>query len=251
MGGVLLTIAIAAFMLVGFGPAPRSSSQAAAPLATTGMGSRPDAPLTAPSPAITEQSVILSDQQLAFVKVEAVPERDFPSEKQAVGSIDFNQDMAVQVFTPYPGRILNLFAKLGDDVRQGDTLFTIDSPDLLQAELRSHHDRGDFGAANAYPGSGKRALSIAGNFAAGAEQATSDQQAAEGGLRAARNAVRIFGKTDAEIDHIIADRRSIPRWSSQVRSLAGLRRGLQRPDCSFSRVTLRLLMWSLTSIVCG
>ena len=37
------------------------------------------------------------------------------------------------------------------------------------------------------------------------EQAVSDQQTAEGALRAARNAVRIFGKSDAEIDGIIKD----------------------------------------------
>ena len=41
----------------------------------------------------------------------------------------------MQVFTPYPGRIVGLFAKVGDDVKKGETLFTIDSPDLLQAEF--------------------------------------------------------------------------------------------------------------------
>src|SRR5690348_4955231 len=79
-------------------------------------------------------SVDLSDTQLASVKVEPVEERDFPVEKEAVGSIDFNEDMAVQVFTPYQGRIIALFAAVGDDVKKGQTLFTIDSPDLLQAE---------------------------------------------------------------------------------------------------------------------
>ncbi len=79
-------------------------------------------------------SVDLSDSQLASVKVEPVEERDFPVEKEAVGSIDFNEDMAVQVFTPYQGRIIALFAEVGDDVKKGQTLFTIDSPDLLQAE---------------------------------------------------------------------------------------------------------------------
>jgi cobalt-zinc-cadmium efflux system membrane fusion protein len=39
------------------------------------------------------------------------------------------------------------------------------------------------------------------------EQAVSDQQTAEGALRAARDAVRVFGKTDAEMDHIIAERK--------------------------------------------
>jgi cobalt-zinc-cadmium efflux system membrane fusion protein len=38
------------------------------------------------------------------------------------------------------------------------------------------------------------------------EQATSDQQTAEGNLRAARDAVRLFGKSDADIDRIIAER---------------------------------------------
>ena len=42
------------------------------------------------------------------------------------------------------------------------------------------------------------------------EQATSDQQTAEGNLRAARDAVRLFGKTDAEIDRIIAKRSADP-----------------------------------------
>ncbi len=38
------------------------------------------------------------------------------------------------------------------------------------------------------------------------DQVVSDQQSAEGALRAARDAVRLFGKTDAEIDRIIAGR---------------------------------------------
>jgi cobalt-zinc-cadmium efflux system membrane fusion protein len=38
------------------------------------------------------------------------------------------------------------------------------------------------------------------------EQATSDEQTAEGNLRAARDAVRLFGKTEADIDRIIANR---------------------------------------------
>jgi cobalt-zinc-cadmium efflux system membrane fusion protein len=39
------------------------------------------------------------------------------------------------------------------------------------------------------------------------DQATSDQQTAEGNYKAARNAVRIFGKTDAEIDQIVEMRK--------------------------------------------
>ena len=70
------------------------------------------------------------------MKVEPVAEREFPVEKEAVGSIDFNEDMEVQVFTPYQGRIISLFAGVGDDVKKGQTLFTIDSPDLLAGRIK-------------------------------------------------------------------------------------------------------------------
>jgi membrane fusion protein, heavy metal efflux system len=42
--------------------------------------------------------------------------------------------MTVQVFTPYPGKIIDLFAKVGDEVATGQILFTVDSPDLLAAD---------------------------------------------------------------------------------------------------------------------
>src|SRR5271165_5974816 len=88
---------------------------------------RADAPNT---PASEPGSVDLTESQLTSVKVAPVEERDFPIEKDAVGSIDFNENMETQVFTPYQGRIIALFAEIGDDVKKGQTLFTIDSPDL-------------------------------------------------------------------------------------------------------------------------
>src|SRR5258707_10470766 len=76
------------------------------------------------------QSVELNDKQLTSVKVEVVGDHVFPVEKVAVGSIDFNEELTVQVFTPYQGKIIDVFAKVGDEVKQGQTLFVIDSPDL-------------------------------------------------------------------------------------------------------------------------
>jgi len=51
-------------------------------------------------------SIELSEKDVAGVKPEPVGEREFPIEKTAGGSIDFNQNMTLQVFTPYPGRIV-------------------------------------------------------------------------------------------------------------------------------------------------
>jgi len=162
------------------------------------------------APPRDPDSVDLSDSQLSSVKVAAVEERDFPIEKTAVGSIDFNEDMAVQVFAPYQGRIISLFAEIGNDVKKGQTLFTIDSPDLLQAESTL------IAAAGVAELQRKNLDRLRGLVTTQAvsqhdvEQAASDQQTAEGNLQAARDAVRLFGKTEDEINGIIAKRSADP-----------------------------------------
>jgi membrane fusion protein, heavy metal efflux system len=161
----------------------------------------------APPPA---QSVELTEKQLASVKVESVGEHDFPIVKTAVGSIDFDEDMTVQVFTPYQGRIISLFAKLGDDVKKGQILFTIDSPDLLQAESTLIAAAGVLELTTRNLERLRELYKTRAIAQKDLEQAVSDQQTAEGSLRAARDAVRIFGKSDTEIDQIVAKRLADP-----------------------------------------
>ena len=88
----------------------------------------------APAPSSGAPSIELTATQLALFKIGPVGARVFPLQDQAFGSIDFDEDMETQVFTNYQGRIVSLFAKVGDDVQKGQTLFTIESPDLIQAE---------------------------------------------------------------------------------------------------------------------
>ena len=162
------------------------------------------------SSARNKDSIELPDSQLDSVKVVPLEEREFPVEKEAIGSIDFDEDVAVQVFTPYQGRIIALFASLGDDVKKGQTLFTIDSPDLLQAESTLIAAAGVLELTTR---SLTRLTELHKSLAVSqrdVDQATSDHQTAEGNLRAARNSVRLFGKTDADIDRIIANRAADP-----------------------------------------
>jgi cobalt-zinc-cadmium efflux system membrane fusion protein len=158
----------------------------------------------------TGQSIELTEKDAAAIKPMPVGEREFPIEKTAVGSIDFNQDMTVQVFTPYQGRIASLFAKLGDNVTNGQTLFTIDSPDLVQASSTL------ISAAGVLELTTRNLARLQGLYQTRSisqkdlEQAASDQQTAEGALRGARDAVRLFGKTDADMDRMIKERRVDP-----------------------------------------
>ena len=160
--------------------------------------------------AAGSDTVEVSETQLASVKVEVVAAHEFPIEKTAVGSIDFNEEMTVQVFTPYQGRIIGLFAKVGDDVKKGQTLFTIDSPDLLQAESTLISTAGVQQLTTRNLDRLRELYTTRAVSQKDLEQGVADQQTAEGALRAARDSVRLFGKTDGEIDHIIAERIADP-----------------------------------------
>jgi cobalt-zinc-cadmium efflux system membrane fusion protein len=176
--------------------------------ATSGPGATTTAPTPVTSPAA--DSVDLTDSQLSSVKVEPVGEREFPIEKQAVGSIDFNENMTLQVFTPYQGRLIALFAEVGGDVEKGNTLFTVASPDLLQAEQTIIAAAGVLELTTRNLARLKELYATRAISQKDLEQAASDQQTAEGALRAARDSVRLFGKTEAEIDQIIAQRKADP-----------------------------------------
>jgi membrane fusion protein, heavy metal efflux system len=152
----------------------------------------------------------LTDAQLASVKVEPLETREFPVEKEAVGSIDFNEDMETQVFTPYQGKIIALFAAVGDDVKKGQKLFTIDSPDLLAAESNLIAAAGVLELTTRNLARLRELYKTLAVSQHDLEQGISDQQTAEGNLRAGRDAVRIFGKSDAEIDKIVAARLADP-----------------------------------------
>jgi cobalt-zinc-cadmium efflux system membrane fusion protein len=148
----------------------------------------------------------LSDAQLGMITVGAAAERAFPLEREAIGSIDFNEDMAAQVFPPYQGRIVKLFALLGDNVKRGQALLTIESPDLIQAESGLIAAAGVLDLTTHTLERAKQLYEVQGIAEKDLQQAASDQQTAEGALKAARDAVAVFGKSELEIDRITKTR---------------------------------------------
>ncbi|HZR85811.1 MAG TPA: efflux RND transporter periplasmic adaptor subunit [Bradyrhizobium sp.] len=161
---------------------------------------------SAPAP-VEEQAVDLSDKQMGLIKVGPVASREFEIVKTAIGTIDFNENMLVQVFSQYPGKILKAFYNIGDDIKRGDILFTIDSPDLLQAESTLLASAGVLELQKKTLARVSGLLKSGGSAQKDVDQSTSDEQTAEGNFKAARNAVRIFGKSDAEIDQIVDSRK--------------------------------------------
>ncbi len=176
--------------------------------------SRGEATNTKAAPSMNstaDASVDLSQSQLDSIKIELVGSYAFPVEKEAVGNIDYDEDLSVQVFPTYQGTIIKTFVELGAEVHKDQPLYTIKSPDLIQAESNQ------IGAAATYELTTKE-LARAKDLYTGIvgvpqrelEQAISDQQTADGALKAARDAVLVFGKTNAEIDQMIASRKTDP-----------------------------------------
>ena len=140
-----------------------------------------------------EQSVDLTEKQTASLKIGPLASRDFALLKTAVGTIDFNENLLVQVFSQYPGKILKAFYNIGEEVKAGAALFTIDSPDLLQAESTLLASAGVLELQKRVLARASGLLKAGGSAQKDVDQATSDQQTAEGNFKAAKDAVRIFG----------------------------------------------------------
>jgi cobalt-zinc-cadmium efflux system membrane fusion protein len=164
------------------------------------------APPAAAAPKNTD-SVTINDQQAKHVAVVPVESREFEQQRAAVGYIDFNQDRLAQVFPPYPGRVRQVLAKTGDDVAKGQLLFTIDSPDLAQAESNLIATAGVRALTTRTLERARQMLESQAAAQKDLEQATADQQTAEGNYQAARNLLRMHGLSEAEIDRLAAGRK--------------------------------------------
>jgi cobalt-zinc-cadmium efflux system membrane fusion protein len=158
-----------------------------------------------------------SDQManLSFATVQPSP---FNHEVETDGHIAIDDDDATKVYAPFSGRVTKLFARLGDRVEAGAPLFAIESPDVVQAQ-------NDLMAAAATLKSATAQLNLArtnekrehdlydiqGAALRDWQQSQSDVAAAlansrnaEVALTSARNRLRIFGQSNAEIAALLS-----------------------------------------------
>ncbi|AWN54050.1 efflux RND transporter periplasmic adaptor subunit [Methylobacterium sp. 17Sr1-1] len=155
----------------------------------------------------------LTASQLATVSSEPVVKRRFVEEIATEGKIGVDEYQATPVFSPYPGRVIAIFARTGEQVKRGDPLFSVQANEMVQAQ-------NDYLAALNVLNKSRSQL----NFAQAAEKrqrdlfetrattlrdlqaaqndlttATNDNRTAEVGLEAVRNRLRILGLRDEEM----------------------------------------------------
>jgi cobalt-zinc-cadmium efflux system membrane fusion protein len=181
-------------------------------------------PATASSPP-TEKldpgSVRVTPEQMHQLELVKVGLCAFRQQKTAIGQIAFNENASTNVFTPFSGRVVRLMAQVGDEVKRGDPLFEIDSPEVVQVQtdlIAALHGRDK---ANSHldvvrrqadrqerlyrdKATSQREMEQAQNDLAAA---VSDAKTAEGALTAARHRLRvIIGRDKEEVERLERER---------------------------------------------
>lgn len=167
---------------------------------------------SAPAPA-PDSAFVLTPDQLAAVTVVSVEQRLFAEEISTEGKIGVDEYQATPVFSPYPGRVVSIFARTGEQVKKGQRLFSLQANEMVQAQ-------NDYLAALNALNKGRSQLGLAQaaekrlrdlyesrvttlrelqNAQNDLTSATNDARTAEVGLEAVRNRLRILGLRDDEV----------------------------------------------------
>ncbi|MBS0507724.1 MAG: efflux RND transporter periplasmic adaptor subunit [Proteobacteria bacterium] len=151
--------------------------------------------------------VRIAPDQAAALDVGAPQEQAFQNLRHTIGIIDFNQDRSTRVYASHQGRIAQVLVKAGDDVKAGQTLYTVDVPDMTQAASTLISAAGALRASNETL---RRAEALAREESIPQkelQQAQADQQSAQAAYDAARQGLRLFELGDADIARIERERR--------------------------------------------
>jgi membrane fusion protein, heavy metal efflux system len=150
----------------------------------------------APSPPGTFRA---SAQQLKTLAVEAVQTHAFVSEELTEGKIAVNGDRATPVFSPYSGRVTRVIAGLGDTVRAGAPLATLEASEFVQAQSDLKSAAAQVKLARIAEARKQALFDAKGGSLQDWQQAQADLTTAETSLNSARNRLSILGKSESEI----------------------------------------------------
>jgi cobalt-zinc-cadmium efflux system membrane fusion protein len=113
--------------------ASRLSLFAVAILSAGLSGCAPKAEKTATSLSLTASNVVLTAAQRQKIGLATVQPSPFRKVIDTTGAVDFDNDQATSVLAPFGGPVAKLLVNPGDNVKAGDPLAEVDSPDFATA----------------------------------------------------------------------------------------------------------------------
>ena len=160
------------------------------------FGPHEGAVAAAPSPPGTFRATA---QQLKTLTVETVQTHGFVSEELTEGKIAVNGDRATPVFSPYSGRVTRVIAGLGDTVKSGAPLATLEATEFVQAQNDLKLAAAQLKLARINETRKHALYDAKGGSLQDWQQSQSDLTSADTALNSVRNRLKILGKSDAEI----------------------------------------------------
>ena len=151
-------------------------------------------------------TISLTDQEIkeARIQTEVVSEREVAESIQLTATIQANQDRLAHVAPRVPGRIVGISAKLGDRVRAGQALASLDSLELgeahsayLQSESQARVAQADF----------ERAEKLYADQIVPQKdflRSRAEHEKARANLRAAADRLRLMGVNPSQADQAIS-----------------------------------------------
>lgn len=157
-----------------------------------------------PSP---ENTVVITAEQAKQIKWGPVKTYEFQERREAVGIIDFDRNKTADIYSPYQGRINRVLVNASEDVKKGQILYTVVSPDAAQASASLLSTIGVLKTSNETLKRAKDLYEFKSISLKELELNISDQQTAEANFIAAKKTMYLFGFNDSEIDEIIKGRK--------------------------------------------
>ena len=154
-----------------------------------------------------------TDAEWANLTVEPVRQLYFGDSHSTEGKIAIDEERTTPIFSPYSGRVVKLLVKQGDVVVRGQPLFAIEATEMVQgfndfmtASGALNKARAQFALSQTVERRNQELHSGNATPLRDLQQAQAELITAQNDLRsaqtafdAARNRLRLFGRTDAEI----------------------------------------------------
>jgi membrane fusion protein, heavy metal efflux system len=144
-------------------------------------------------------------QQLKTLTIESVSLHQFVSEEITEGKIAVNGDRSTPVFSPYSGRITRIMAELGDSVKAGQPLATIEASEFAQAQSDLATALAQVKLARSSEARKHALYDAKGGSMADWLQSQADLSAAAASLQSVRNRLHILGYSEQAIDALNGD----------------------------------------------
>lgn len=164
----------------------------------------------ASNPNADGSTVKLTTAQLSTLTLATVSPLEFHSESAADGKIAFNSDASTQVFSPYSGRVTRVIAAIGEHVKKGAPLFSIEASEFAQAQGDLLNAKSQLKLAHIAEERKHAAYDSKGGSLQDWQQAQADLTAAQTAMDSARNRLRIFGLTDMQIARLEESKAASP-----------------------------------------